>query len=87
MSTVFRHPMTRAWLVLVAATVVLTALAETPEAGKITSCVVVAIAAFKVRVVFLRFMELDSGAMPWRGIAEIWTVFVAGLIIATYWLV
>ena len=86
MNGLFRHPVTRVWIILVAATLLLFALAESADASKTTIAVVIAIAAFKVRMVFLHFMELRTGAMPWRAIAEVWLLAVTGLIIGAYWI-
>ena len=66
MSVLPLHPMTLAWLTLLAATAVSFALAESAGAARLASAAVVLIAGFKVRLVFLYFMELGGGAMPWR---------------------
>jgi len=84
MSVLPLHPMTLAWLTLLAATAVSFALAESAGAARLASAAVVLIAGFKVRLVFLHFMELAGGAMPWRVIAELWLAGVTGLIVVTY---
>lgn len=76
--------MTAAWAVLVAATLVLYALAEGADAGRAAIVAVILIAAYKVRLVFLHFMELKSGAMPWRAVAEGWVAGVAAILVTGY---
>ena len=75
------HPMTLVWLALLAATFVSFALAESASTVRIASALVMLIAGFKVRLVFLYFMELGGGAMPWRAIAELWLAGVTSLIV------
>ncbi len=69
------------WLILIAATLLLFALAEGGPGTPAVTALVIAIAAFKVRLVFLHFMELAGGAMPWRALAEAWVLGVALLIL------
>ncbi len=78
------HPMTLAWFALLAATSLSFALAESSGAARLASATIVVIAGFKVRLVFLYFMELGGGAMPWRAIAELWLAGVTILIVGTY---
>ena len=82
MQPVARHPMTLAWAVLVAATLTVYALAESSAIGRAATVGIVLIAAFKIRLVFLWFMELRSGAMPWRAVAEGWILLVTAIIVA-----
>jgi len=82
MTPLSRHPMTLAWLALVAATLTVFALAEGVGGGRFASIGIVLIAAFKVRLVFLWFMELRSGAMPWRRVTETWVAAVTLILIA-----
>ncbi len=84
MNGIARHPMTFAWAVLIAATLLLCFLAEGAGAGRTAIVAVILIAAFKVRMVFLWFMELRSGAMPWRAVAEGWVVLVAAILVSGY---
>ncbi len=84
MNALMRHPMTVVWAVLVSATLVLYALAEQNVSSRASIAVVILIAAFKVRLVFLHFMELKSGAMPWRLVAELWVAGVAALLLGAY---
>ncbi len=76
--------MTLAWFILVCATLALYGLAERADPSRLLVGVVIVIAAFKVRLVFLYFMELNSGATPWRRIAEAWVGAVATLLLVAY---
>lgn len=84
MTGLLHSSMTRAWAVLVVATLLSVGLAESGAAGRTATVAVMLIAAFKVRLVFLHFMELDSGAMPWRAVLEVWVAAVTLLILGTY---
>ncbi|MBI4693939.1 MAG: cytochrome C oxidase subunit IV family protein [Gammaproteobacteria bacterium] len=84
MSATRLHPMTLVWLALLGATALSFALAESAGAVRIASALVMLIAGFKVRLVFLYFMELGGGAMPWRAIAELWVAGVTTLIVVCY---
>ncbi|MGV8074576.1 MAG: cytochrome C oxidase subunit IV family protein [Syntrophobacteraceae bacterium] len=87
MTNVFRLPATRAWLTLVAVTILSWSLAESPEvAARLAATAVILIAAFKVRLVFIYFMEIPWKPKPWRYVFEVWTVVVAIIIIGGYWL-
>jgi heme/copper-type cytochrome/quinol oxidase subunit 4 len=84
MSALFALPITRAWLALVVATLMVFALVENDAPARLATVAIVLIASFKVRLVFLYFMELASGAMPWRLVAEIWMGVVTLLILGAY---
>jgi caa(3)-type oxidase subunit IV len=58
------------WLVLVAATVVSWAVGAEHGTGSVVAIVVLAIAAIKVRLVGLDFMELRHAPIPLRVIFE-----------------
>lgn len=79
-----RHPVTRTWLLLVAATLCMFALAEGADVAAWATPLVIVIAGLKVRLVFLHFMELDTGAMPWRAVAEIWVAVVTLMLLVLY---
>jgi hypothetical protein len=59
MSTMLSLPMTRAWLALIAATLAVFALVENDAPARGATVAIILIAAFKVRLVFLHFMELS----------------------------
>ena len=84
MNELMHLPMTRAWLVLVAATVLVVTLAENNAPARIATITIMLIAAFKLRLVFLYFMELASGVMPWRLFAEVWMLVVTSIIVGFY---
>jgi heme/copper-type cytochrome/quinol oxidase subunit 4 len=84
MSTMLSLPMTRAWLALIAATLAVFALVENDAPARGATVAIILIAAFKVRLVFLHFMELSSGAMPWRLVAEAWVAAVTLIILGAY---
>ncbi len=78
------QPVTRAWLTLMVATLAVFALAENAAPARAATVGVLLIAAFKIRLVFLHFMELATGAMPWRAILEVWVAVVTAIIVGTY---
>lgn len=76
----------RVWLLLVAATLGSTWLAEHHGlAGQWTVAAVIGVAAFKVRLVMIHFMELGHAPWRWRLIFEAWCAVVALLIIGIYY--
>lgn len=84
MNELWHLPITRAWLVLVVATLLVFTLAENDAPARIASITIMLIATFKMRLVFLYFMELASGAKPWRMFAEVWMLVVTGIIVGVY---
>ena len=84
MSDLWHLAITRAWLVLVAATLVVFTLAENDAPARIATIAIMLIAAFKLRLVFVYFMELTSGVRPWRMFAEVWMLVVTGGIVSIY---
>ncbi|MGE0859165.1 MAG: cytochrome C oxidase subunit IV family protein [Gammaproteobacteria bacterium] len=75
---------TRTWAMLVVATLVVFALAENDAPARAATLAILLIAAIKIRLVFLHFMELATGAMPWRAILEAWVAVVTALIVGAY---
>ncbi|MBS0368907.1 MAG: cytochrome C oxidase subunit IV family protein [Proteobacteria bacterium] len=76
----------RVWFFLVAATLISAWLAEHHGlAGQWTATAVIGVAAFKVRLVMLNFMELKHAPWRWRAAFEAWTAVVALLIIGVYY--
>ena len=86
MSGILGQPATRAWLVLVAVTLVSFALAEGAASPKFAATAVMIIAALKVRLVVSHFMELRWRPLPWRVLFECWTVAITLVIVGGYWL-
>ena len=84
MTGLLRLPATLAWFALVTATLVVCLLAENTAPARTVTIAIILIASFKIRLVFLYFMELANGAMPWRLVAEVWMFVVTALIIGIY---
>ena len=88
MNGLLRQPVTIVWALLVTATLTVYALAESAAGGRYAALAIVFIAEFKIRLVFLWFMELRSGAMPWRLVADCWIglvtlIIAAGVLLTT----
>ncbi|MCU1649604.1 MAG: hypothetical protein QOK26_1003 [Pseudonocardiales bacterium] len=83
--TLLRNPATIVWLVLVLATSASTWLlskdAFSPVVGTIG---VFLIAAVKIRLVIMRFMEINHAPRPWRIYFEAWVVGATALILGFY---
>ncbi|SCW31207.1 MULTISPECIES: cytochrome C oxidase subunit IV family protein [unclassified Pseudomonas] len=78
---------TSVWLLLSIATIVTTwGLSKDSVTAATATIATILIAAWKVRMVLLHFMELDHA--PWRVrlLFESWTVLVAVVILAPYFL-
>jgi heme/copper-type cytochrome/quinol oxidase subunit 4 len=76
---------TAVWMLLMAATAVSWSLAEGRYlTGVATVVLIIAVAAFKVRLVFLNFMELRTAGPPWRVIFESWIIACAAVICGFY---
>lgn len=81
----FGFPVTGVWLVLVSVTVFSWWLIDAHRVSPaITSVAVLLIAAFKVRLVFLHFMELRAAPLHWRMVFELWVVFFFGMMLLGY---
>lgn len=73
------------WLLLMTATVVLTwGLSEQGLSLRIATVATVLIAAWKVRLVLLKFMELERAPWGLRGLFEGWVVLAVGAILIPY---
>jgi cytochrome c oxidase subunit IV len=72
------------WLILVAATVVSWALGAEHGTGSAIAIVVLAIAALKVRLVGLDFMELRHAPLPLRAIFELYCVAIWAVLCGLY---
>ncbi len=81
-----RLPATRVWLVLIAAAVLSWMISEHSTAAKVTTSAVVLIAALKVRLIVMHFMELRWRPRPWRMLFELWTLGVTAIILGGYWI-
>ena len=77
---------TRTWGLLIATTGLAWWLAERGALSpRIATGSVLVIAAFKVRLVFLHFMELRSAPTLWRLLFEAWVLLVVGALAAGCW--
>ncbi len=72
------------WLLLIAATVVSWAVGAEHGTGSVVAVVVLAIAAIKVRLVGLDFMELRHAPIPLRAAFECYCVGMWALLSALY---
>ncbi|MFN4340512.1 MAG: cytochrome C oxidase subunit IV family protein [Azonexus sp.] len=81
-----KNPAHRAWLVLMAATVITWYLGEAGAAGTVSIVAMLLIAFIKGRLVILDFMELREAPRMWRLLLEGWLIGVSGLILLAYWI-
>ena len=81
-----RWPGTRVWLILIAAAVSSWVVSEHSNAVKVATSAVVLIAALKVRLIAMHFMELRWRPRPWRILFELWIVGVMAIILGGYWM-
>jgi len=72
------------WLVLIAATLVSYALGADHGTGSVMAVVVLGIAAIKIRLVGLDFMELRSAPIPLRVAFEGYCLVLWGLLSGLY---
>jgi heme/copper-type cytochrome/quinol oxidase subunit 4 len=73
------------WLLLMVATVITTwVLAKDAVAMRVGTVAIVLIAALKVRLVLLHFMELRHAPRALRVVFELWVLAVSGALIALY---
>ncbi|MCC2657898.1 MAG: Prokaryotic Cytochrome oxidase subunit [Panacagrimonas sp.] len=87
MNELFRQTASKVWLLLMAATFVTTwMLTKDAFPLRIATIAIVLIAAIKVRLVLLHFMELRHAPLPLRLVFEAWVIAVTGALIALYWL-
>ena len=74
------------WLALMLATCITTwGLSKDAFAARVATVSTIAIAAVKIRLVLLHFMELRHAPWPWRLFFEGWVVVCAGVVIGIYW--
>lgn len=80
-----RKPISLVWLILMTATCVSTWWLTTDEFLPAAAMVITfVIAATKVRLVILYFMELRHAPWPWRLFFEAWVVVVPTVILVIY---
>lgn len=80
-----RRPATLVWIVLMVATIVTTwGLSKDAFAAKFATVSIMLIAAFKVRLVLLHFMELRHAPIPLRLVFEAWVLVATAAILGIY---
>jgi caa(3)-type oxidase subunit IV len=88
MKTLVRTNASVAWLVLTGLTVISWALGTEHGFGHgnhvPASLVIIVVAVFKVRLVGLYFMELRDAPLVMRGMCEVYSVILLGLLIGMY---
>lgn len=78
---------TAVWALLAVATLASWWLADGHAlAARTATTAALLIAAFKVRLVLLHFMELRHAPLRWRAVFEAWLLLCFGVILAGYWL-
>jgi len=75
--------LTSAWLVLVSATLVSWAAAESGATVQGAGMVALIIAAIKVGLVIHRFMEIGRGSQGWEWFFVLWVLGVSGMLVTT----
>lgn len=85
MNELMRRGATRVWLLLMAATIVTTwVLTKDAFTARVATIAIVLIAAIKVRLVLLHFMELRHAPLPLRIVFEAWVLAVTGSVVTLY---
>lgn len=80
-----RQPTSRVWLVLMLATVLTTwVLSKDLFTARVGTVAIVVVAAYKVRLVLLHFMELRHAPLPLRVVFEGWVLLVTAGILGFY---
>ena len=83
--TLLRKPVSMVWIVLMVATCVSTwMLSKDAFAPTVAAVGVLLIAAFKIRLVMLHFMELRDAPIPVRLAFEAWIVVATGVVLGFY---
>ncbi len=73
------------WLILMVATCATTWwLSKDSVSAQVGTMAIVLIAAFKIRLVLLHFMELRHAPTPWRLIFEAWVLIATAAILGLY---
>lgn len=79
-------PATAVWLALMLATCASTWWLKSATAAPfVATALIMLIAAVKVRLVIIHFMELGNAPLRWRFLFEAWVVAVSAIILAGYW--
>jgi hypothetical protein len=83
--TLMRKPVTVVWVALMLATCTSTLwLSHDGVSARVGTAAILLIAAFKVRLVMLHFMELRTAPLAWRCVYEGWLLVCTGAILGIY---
>lgn len=83
--TVLRKPLSIVWMLLMAATCVSTwMLSKDAFSSTVAATGVLLIAAYKIRLVMLYFMELRDAPVPIRMVFQAWIVVATSVILGFY---
>ena len=78
---------TLVWVVLMLATCASTWwLKSGATTSMLATAAILVIAAVKVRLVMIHFMELGDAPLKWRIFFELWVIVFSGVILAGFWL-
>jgi heme/copper-type cytochrome/quinol oxidase subunit 4 len=75
---------TLAWVMLIGLTLLSVALFESGWLGRMSSVLIVLIAAVKSRLVIIHYMEATRAARHWRFLYETWNFAVSATIVIGY---
>jgi len=86
MNGMLRSPLS-IWVVLVAATLLSYGVQlETIRADpRLPGSIILIIAFFKVRLIGLRYMEIDEAVLPLRAAFEVWVFAMALVLLTLFW--
>jgi heme/copper-type cytochrome/quinol oxidase subunit 4 len=74
------------WLLLIGITCLSTwGLAGGSAGVRVASTAILLLAAFKVRLVLMYFMELRTAPLPWRALFEGWILALTAALLICYW--
>lgn len=79
------YTITMVWVVLVALTFVSIMIEMEIPIASLAASLVVLIALFKARLIFIYFMELSWGLKPYRHWFEVWAALAVCIIVGGYW--
>lgn len=83
--TLLRRPASLVWAALMLATVATTWwLSKDAFTAKLGTVAIFLIAACKLRLVLLHFMELRRAPLPWRLVFEAWVLVVTAAVLGIY---
>ena len=79
------RPLSLIWLALMLATVATTWwLSKDAFSARVGTVAIFLVAAVKVRLVLMHFMELGHAPLPWRVVFETWVLIVCAVVVGYY---